>query len=1031
MTISGLSLNDVESDENLRNLVLAAIQQITCGTLVLDTSVVAPVPCVTAVSSVDVAFSATMPLSREEEIRSAATVLHYLVHTLQGSGRTVEAVCNVVADPTSSTSNAGETLGLAFGVIGAAGMLVICCRRKRGSRVRLGMLVGEKATMTGGALAIGGRAANEATTDVPANQLFDWLDEDGDGIVTVAELAEMLDITPTAAKSLIVEAHMTLYGKEPKGNRGPTRPGEITRDDFLKLMDPTKSPNPAEISLSKEQLDRYQQMFDSIDLDGRGTITFDDLAEVVGDDSSTFEGAFTDKNEMNFEDFVDLLQRSQMGNAARAFLDLLEATPQNVALVESIREQHRDRVASGKRDRESTSSKPWTNSSPADESLYINDTPRSPYVPSPGKLSRDALEDLWLDVRDEDGAADVNEVRAAIMDAHASGSLNLNDEDFVKIACGLAESCPDGIVTSDSFWEAMAPYIDDESALVAAAVVNDEDRPRGIAIPRLGSMRIRVHLESNTMKPPTKLEGAFTIDPSRARMGVMKRQGSASRRSSVSRMDSFASIEDEDEKNNAVSTSVNPYPAAGSQAAMAIVTEYHGSLSDLLGDSDDDGDSKMRVNSLSTERAASMRQSAALDRGDSSKSGEAFDIEAMFAAKRQSRRIPQSESQLNMARSAGQAQPPPAVDDDDDDDDEEEEKQTTPPVVEPKLTKRTGNVALAPATKKDKKDDKLAGELYDATEAAGAQMNVAGKARRSSLADELFDATVVSEKMVVKPNPAGARRRSLADELYDASLVEEAMRTMQASTNANANAGGSGRKVNARRASNVAALSDELYDASLLDSAMQQFASTSRPKPVKLAEPIVPPPVTFMDAIAALEDKFNGITAAIHPHQSERDVYVLGPLQIRVQTIEGKPMVAVGDGFSTVDAFVNRRAGRIQQILEVKPGGGRRGSSSSSSSPEAQMALVKAVAESAKLVDAEIPGVFGALQSNSTKPGEFRIGTLEFSVKMEDGRAVEATSGVEVDQWLLTKKMRVRRAIFSHEKTPRAQSVWSDVHTPR
>eukprot|EP00300_Choanocystis_sp_HF-7_P018301 c20001_g3_i1.p1 GENE.c20001_g3_i1~~c20001_g3_i1.p1 ORF type:complete len:401 (+),score=115.69 c20001_g3_i1:128-1204(+) len=325
--------------------------------------------------------------------------------------------------------------------------------------------------------------------------------------------------------------------------------------------------------------------------------------------------------------------------------------------------------------------------------------------------------------------------------------------------------------------------------------------------------------------------------------------------------------------------------------------------------------------------------------------------------------------------------------------------------------------------------DGLAGELYDAALVSETKLSVEKKPRRSSIANELYDAGLVSDAKMVVPSASGneskpaSRRRSIANDLYDAAVATDALAAFSEQA-----AGAKQDKIASAKQihrNSVTGLSAELYDAAILDVAMQQFAATTSPR----QQPQQDPEQIIEQAIQALEGQFSGIATAFHPHPTDPDVYTIGPLAMKIQVINGKPMVAVGQGFTAIDAFLSKRAGRVRQILEATtPGAGRRGSVMGGADNELTKNLA---AKAVKAVDVEIPGIFKAFQAHSSQPGTFRIGTMEFTVKVEDGQAIETTSGVELEQWLQTKKMKVRRAIFSHEQTPRAQSAWDTVHTPR
>lgn len=1049
MTISGLIATDLVG--TVLDTLLAALQEITCGSLSLVSSQAATSPCVPTDSrAVSISLLANMPRSRQDEITSASIVLEYLLENFNHTGVNTTGVCGLAAGEVSTSSDTGTTMGLAFGVVGAAAMAVFCCRRKRGSKVRLALITGEKSAFAPNTLSK--HQPLQPSTFIQADQLFDWLDEDGNGAISARELSDLLGISLPEAASLVKEAHMTLYGRVPDSSRGMVRPGEITRDDFIRLMDPCKSPTPNVIVLPKEQIERYKMVFDSIDADGTGVISPDELAEAVGDDTATFKDAFVGRDQLTFPDFVALLQRSEGGRAAAAFLDLLEATGQNAALVEAIREQHRARTAVGPPKLSLPDGTMYEVAGPVPDFDYDDsevqssclETPHSPVPKTPGKVSRDAAEDVWRSVCDGDELADVHEVRSAIMEAHAMGDLDLSDDAILDIACKLGESCPDGTVSADDFWAAMSAYVDagrsDSFKALARAASGGKRQPAPIAIARPGSMRIKLHLEAE-QKKAVKAEGSFDLNASR--FTGLKRQGSASRRMSVSRADSFMSSGDE-----AVSTSVNAFPASNANVVkptVAVVSEFDGDLNDYLGDSDDDLVAPIPMTAAN--RAASLRQRASLDRAQSSTSNhsEAFDFSAMVAANRSSRRIPKetpdskaSEEPKSVQRLASPPTIAKAVYMGDKLAEDLHDASLANQQMNVAKSNRRGSLAdelydasLANqqmnVTKPANRRGSLADELYDASLVSEAKMKTAGPSRRrASLADELYDAALVSEaKMQVQPGNKPAKDRPLANELFEATNLKDAMTAFSAEASDSARARAKAKGAGKRKGS--VALSDELYDASMLDVAMQQFASgtvaaTGRRRSVMC------PTRTAQDEIAALEAQYPGINDAFQPHPTELDVYMLGPLQMRVQTIEGRPMIAVGQGFSTVENFISKRAGRIRQILESKP--------AARSQPVAAPALDTAklnnlTAVAVKAVDAEVPGVFKALQAHNSKPGTFRIGTMEFTVKVEDDQVIETTSGVELEQWLGTRKMKVRRAIFSQSETPRAQSNWSEVHSPR
>lgn len=886
LTLSGLGLSDLTG--SVSTALLATLQEITCGPLSLQSSQEAPAPCVvTAQGSVSLTLLATMPRSRQDEIVSAGIVLQHLLEHSNGNSTntTIIAVCGLAVGEIKSASNLGQTMGIAFGVVGAAAASVLCCRRKRGKKAQLAIATGIKSTFAPNNLSKHGRAAAPQ-----AAQLFDWLDQDGKGVVSAVELSDTLGISPLEASTLIEEIHKTV------GDGSSTAKLEMSKDDFLRLLEPLSPTEIDVMALPKEKLERYQLIFESIDVHASGMITPDQVSITIGDDFEDLNNAFVDRGYLTFPELAAVLQKFETDRVVGTILDLLAATGQNTLLIEAINTQRQVRKARGLPRLKLSEFELNSSLSLEDQSSSLE----TPQATVDNKVAQGIIEDVWRSACGDAQSGDVHSVRLAIMESHAIGTLKLTDCEILDIACKIDDACTDGVVSFVAYRAVMQQYGDYG------------------AKKWLGPRQTSAHMSS---------DDEFSL------VGL-------------------------------------PFPG---------------------------------------QRAASMRRLASLGRTQSSASNqsEPFDCTSIPAhqnLQRTSRNAKKPKKSLTADSECHLASPTSIA-------------KAVLVGQDDELARELHDASLASEqmqTTKRPRRQSLADDLHDASMVAGVTMKASGNVRRGSLANELYDATIISEAKM--KHPVAQRRGSLADDLYDASLVAEAkMLVLETSDSARR------KSRNAERnRKNSVALSNESCDASILDVPMASAAAVDASQ-LRTSK-------TLQEEVAALEGRFPGITAALQPHPTEVEMFTLGPLKLRTRLINDQPMIAVGEGYSRVDTYFTKRAGRVCQILEAR--GPRQ--EHVEPVPLADMGkLNQAVSEAAKEVDVDIPGVFKALQTHTSKSGHYRIGTIEFTVKFEGGVLTEATSGMELAEWLRGRKMKVRQAIFSHQQTPRAQSVWSDIDTPR
>jgi len=298
------------------------------------------------------------------------------------------------------------------------------------------------------------------SVEFEADKVFDWLDEDGDGYITHIELSDSLNITKAEAKAIIEETQLTLHGSAEASPSLCEGLFHLSRNNFQQVM---KAGAQADESLPIATEQRYREVFDSIDIDGKGFITMDDLALATGADESDMAAMpFGAEGQITYADFVQLLRKSEIGRAAKTLLDLLYEMGRGHELGAAVGAMEQAKQIES----EST----WTPDSSETMSSRSLQTPRdrTPHVSGVDlvpaeqpELSRDDVDDLWESIEDPmSGDVEMDELQVALMMAQSTGTLPLSDGAVVEVVFQLSEksAAGGGHISSEDFWAVMNKY---------------------------------------------------------------------------------------------------------------------------------------------------------------------------------------------------------------------------------------------------------------------------------------------------------------------------------------------------------------------------------------------------------------------------------------------------------------------------------------------------------------------------------------------------------------------------------------------
>eukprot|EP00298_Acanthocystis_sp_HF-20_P021457 c27829_g1_i1.p1 GENE.c27829_g1_i1~~c27829_g1_i1.p1 ORF type:complete len:426 (+),score=229.26 c27829_g1_i1:161-1279(+) len=218
-----------------------------------------------------------------------------------------------------------------------------------------------------------------------AEKVFKKLDDDNNGFITQEEFVKSLGISSFEAKALIEEAEKAIHGK--------VQDGQLTLDEFKKVMASVSedSQRPA----SARAMKRYRLVFDSIDVDKNGVIT---AAELISGMGIEFDD---DADELDFDAFVELMQKAERSRAPRTLAQLLKETDEGADLVNAL--------SSSRRRRNQIQLENWADQPPA------------------------LVKSIWAKCGPENDKAKVETIRSVLLKAFQEDLLDCNETIFLQI----------------------------------------------------------------------------------------------------------------------------------------------------------------------------------------------------------------------------------------------------------------------------------------------------------------------------------------------------------------------------------------------------------------------------------------------------------------------------------------------------------------------------------------------------------------------------------------------------------------------
>jgi glutaredoxin/Ca2+-binding EF-hand superfamily protein len=482
-----------------------------------------------------ISFTISMPDSRLDDLADEdllyAEISRFLTltnATCNGTAAGFTAVTSVtivgVDGGGGGGSSGGTNLGLIAALSGTAAFAafaaLFCCRRK--SSLLVGKKGGAKMLMT----------LDEADLEVEreAEDVFDWLDNNGDGVVSIEEIASALDIPFDEAEAIIAETHFAVYGEGDVADVGVAK-NKLSFQQFKDVMRDPARDDP--LVISELMAHRYSDMFEAIDEDGLGSITPEQLAAAVGmdeDDLAEFYEGLGDFPDIQLPDFVAMLRQSELSRAALPILDALETQGQGRKLMKAVakrsqvkRPRHTPSVflKDGRgleeflKDRQTAqlsrgASRTKLSARPKfdDDALRKVSTINMVYNEQITDVSNENLDKVWGEVvPDANGQVSVEELRVALLEAHANDDILITDEDLMEAVVQLTDVADaDGMLSHAQFLSTMGPFVSDTPtppAIPTAPLgpVVPGERPKSVpklslktamaSPPKLGSMRIQ------------------------------------------------------------------------------------------------------------------------------------------------------------------------------------------------------------------------------------------------------------------------------------------------------------------------------------------------------------------------------------------------------------------------------------------------------------------------------------------------------------------------------------------------------------
>lgn len=442
-----------------------ATRLLSCGIATIELTEVG------ASDRVRITFTAQIPASMERNLLDLYQYYTAINNALIASNATCNSsspvlitgvigvtISNGANSQTSSSGGVSLYAGLAAGA--AAAFLLLCmCRRRRQIKHK------QQETV------IFLNKEGPLSVSFQAESVFDWLDQNGNGYITPEDLASALDIPLEDAEALIAETSLALHGDEdvqPKTER-PI----LTKTEFKNVM---RNPDFQEsIIVPERSAEKYAEMFDTIDTMRSGAISPGQLALAIGveaDDQAEFTQAFAEKDELGFEDFVALMRQSEIARAAMTMLDLLEDKGQGKRLADAVVTRN---VAKDPRKGPSTVTLPdgtrlndylrqkretETAAQPSFDVQFRKQTNTNMVLNEQiTDVSDQTLKDIWDNLTpDESGLVTVDDLRAELLTAHASGDLVITDNDLLEAVMAITETAEDNVISFEAFAAAMLPF---------------------------------------------------------------------------------------------------------------------------------------------------------------------------------------------------------------------------------------------------------------------------------------------------------------------------------------------------------------------------------------------------------------------------------------------------------------------------------------------------------------------------------------------------------------------------------------------
>jgi len=333
-----------------------------------------------------------------------------------------------------------------------------------------------------------------------AETVFDELDKDVDGWISIEELAEYLGIPLEDAHALVAEVKMALYGTVPQplifndteeAKKAAAQP-VINKADFRNVMRDPKAES--RLVLPRLMAERYALIFDSIDSDHDGVITPREYAAVFGGVEQLVKENhdFATNFELTFAHMVVLLRQLELGRVALTLTEVMDSKGKATNLSAAYHQRLSAHAASQLPpeividDGQTISDFLESRKHPLPPTQLVIPTPVAPIRNSrsldiferPAEVTVVAAEmatDLWSRASvSEEGLAPVDQLRGIVLGAHVGGELLISDKDILELINKLsnreqlvphatsdqATSSSQAMISYADLIITLAPYVD-------------------------------------------------------------------------------------------------------------------------------------------------------------------------------------------------------------------------------------------------------------------------------------------------------------------------------------------------------------------------------------------------------------------------------------------------------------------------------------------------------------------------------------------------------------------------------------------